>query len=300
MRKTILAVSIIFVFISLTMPLFPGERDIIKQAKKLVKQNEPAKALEILEKGLKEFPESDRMWSTKAEVLTGLNRLEDAAAAAEKRVEVAKRKSPWHCIAVAGIYMRMNKKDQVFQWLDKAVDRGWLNYAALDDEKEFEPLKNDKRLEALVNKIKSNIGIGKPAKDFTVKLLGSEKTFTLSKQKGKVILVDFWATWCPPCVKGIPYLKKYYKQYKDKGFEIIGISMDGKTQTVVDYVAKEKLEWLTTCSEKVWMDPLAREYKVNLIPSYWLIDRKGILRDFGYHLRDKETMKKAIESLVTE
>ena len=300
MRKTALAVTVLFVFISFTIPLFPGERDIIKQANKLVKQEELTKALETLDKGLREFPESERMWSTKAEVLTKLDRLEDAAAAAKKRVEVARRKSPWHCIAVASIYMKMKKTDAVFQWLEKAVDRGWLNYAALYDEEEFKALKNDRRLDPLVKKIKANIGIGKPAKDFTVKLLNSDKTFTLSKQKGKVILIDFWATWCPPCVKGIPYLKKYYQQHKGKGFEIIGISLDSKKQEVVDYVAKEKLEWLTTCSEKAWMDPLAREYKVNLIPSYWLIDRNGILRDFGYHLRDKETMKKAIEKLVSQ
>ena len=280
--------------------LFPGERDIIRQARTLASQNELAKALETLDKGLKEFPESERMWWAKAKVLVRLDRLEEAADAAGKRVETARRKSPWHCIDVASIYMKMKKTDAVFQWLEKAVDRGWLNYAALYDEEEFKALKNDKRLDTLVKKIKANIGIGKPAKDFTVKLLNSEETFTLSQQKGKVVLVDFWATWCPPCVKGIPYLKKYYQHHKGKGFEIIGVSLDSKKEKVIDYVANVKLEWKTTCSEKAWKDPLAREYKVNLIPSYWLIDRNGILRDFGYHLRDKETMKKAIETLVAQ
>ena len=273
MRKTTLILTVLFIAIAFNTYLFPGERDIIKQANDLVKQKELAKALETLDKGLKEFPESERLWAAKAEVLVHLNRLEEAANAAGKRVEIARRKSPWHCITVASIYMKMKKTDAVFQWLEKAVDRGWLNYAALYDEEEFKPLKNDKRMDALIEKIKANIGIGKPAKDFTVNLLNSEETFTLSKQKGKVILVDFWATWCPPCVKGIRYLKKYNQQYKDKGFEIIGISLDSKKQAVIDYVAKEKLEWKITCSEKAWMAPLAREYKVNLIPSYWLIER---------------------------
>lgn len=299
MKKTALALTLFFVLSSFCLTLFPGERDIIKQTNKLVKEKKLAEALLTLEKGLKKFPESEKMWANKAAVLTELNRLEEAASSAEKRVEVARRKSPWHCIAVASIYMKMNKKDEVFLWLGKAVDRGWLNYDALYDEKEFETLKNDKRLETLVTKIKANIGIGKPVKDFTVKLLNSEKTFTLSQQKGKVVLIDFWATWCPPCVKGIPHLKKYYNMYKGKGFEIIGVSLDSKIQKVVDYLAKEKVEWFIACSEKAWMDPLARKYNVNLIPSYWLIDRNGILRDFGYHLRDKETMKKAIEKLVS-
>ncbi|MCP4147780.1 MAG: redoxin family protein [bacterium] len=300
MKKTATILTVLLIALGFTIHLFPGERDIIRQTETLVKKKQLGKALETVNKGLKEFPESERMWAAKAGVLVKLDRLEDAAAAAKKRVDVAPRKSPWHCIAVASVYIKMKKNENAFLWLEKAVDRGWLNYAALYDEEEFKTLKKDKRLDALVTKIKANIGIGKPAKDFTVKLLNSEKSFTLSKHKGKVILVDFWATWCPPCVKGIPYLKKYYKQFKNKGFEIIGVSLDSKIQKVIDYVAKEKVEWVTTCSGKAWMDPLARQYKVNLIPSYWLIDRNGILRDFGYHLRDKETMKKAIEKLVSQ
>jgi len=300
MKKRVFILMVFFLASCFITSLIAVEKDFIKASNKLVAQKKLDKALETLEKGLKEFPQSEKIWSAKAGVLVKLNRLEDAVTAAKKRVEVARRKSPWHCIAVASVYMKMKDTDAVFLWLNKAVDRGWLNYAALYDEEEFKALKKDKRLEALVKKIKSNVGIGKPAKDFTVKLLNSDKTFTLSKQKGKVILIDFWATWCPPCVKGIPYLKKYYDEHKDKGFEIIGISLDSKKKHVVDYVAKEKLEWLTSCSEKAWMDPLARKYKVNLIPSYWLIDRNGILRDFGYHLRDKEAMKKAIAKLVAQ
>jgi peroxiredoxin len=299
MKKTALAFTVLLTFFIFSSQLFPGEKDILRQARKLSKQKEYAKALELIDKGLKEHRDSEKLLLAKSGILINLNRLDDALKAAKKRVEVAKRKSPWHCIAVASIYMKMKNTGSAFQWLEKAVDRGWLNYSALEDEEGFEPVLKDKRFPALVAKIKDRIGIGKPAKDFTVTLVGGE-SFTLSKQKGSVILVDFWATWCPPCVKGIPYLKKYYKEHKEKNFEIIGISLDDSKQKVLDYIAKEKLEWKTACSEKAWFSDTARQYNVNLIPSYWLIDRKGILRDFGYHLRDKETMKKAIEKLVSE
>jgi thiol-disulfide isomerase/thioredoxin len=122
----------------------------------------------------------------------------------------------------------------------------------------------------------------------------------LSGQKGKVVLIDFWATWCKPCVEGIPHLKEFYKAFRGKGFEIIGISLDSKKEDVDNYLSKEKLEWKLAYSGKGWFDDTARYYNVNLIPSYWLIDRQGVLRNFGIPLRDKETLKKAIAKLLSE
>ena len=111
-------------------------------------------------------------------------------------------------------------------------------------------------------------------------------------------MIDFWATWCPPCVKGVPHLKKLYKKYKDKNFEIIGISLDKKKELVDEYISKERIEWKMIYSGKAWADDIARSYKVNLIPSYWVIDKEGILRDFGFHLRDEHKLAKAIEKLL--
>ena len=189
--------------------------------------------------------------------------------------------------------------DGAFEWLEKAVDKGFLSYTGLYEDENFKLLATDSRLEGIVKKIKDNIGIGKPAKDFKVELF-SGGTFSLSAQRGKVVLIDFWATWCPPCVKGIPHLKEFYKEYKGRGFEIVGISLDSDRQAVEDYIKKEKLEWGIVYSGKGWFDDLVKYYSVNLIPSYWLIDREGVLRYFGVPLRDAEKMKKAIEELISE
>ena len=140
----------------------------------------------------------------------------------------------------------------------------------------------------------------KTAPEFSLKDINGNKV-SLSDFYGEgPIYISFWATWCKPCVKGIPHLKKFYKEYKDIGFEILGISLDSKKEDLDEYLSKDKLERKIAYSGKGWMDDTARFYNVNLIPSYWLIDRKGILRNFGIPLRDKETLKKSIEKLISE
>jgi hypothetical protein len=69
---------------------------------------------------------------------------------------------------------------------------------------------------------------------------------------------------------------------------------------VDDYLAQQKLKWKIAFSGKAWNDDIARLYSTTLIPSYWLVDRRGVLRDFGTHLRDKDNMKRAIEKLLAE
>jgi len=289
--------SLLLVLVFLAILLFPGEKDFLKKANRLNKEKEYSKALEEVDKGLAEHGESIKLLALKCEILVNLDKLDDALKTAITRADVSERKSPWHCLDIVSICLKMKNMDGAFEWLNKAVDRGFLSYTELYDDENFKLLTKDKRLDGIVEKIKDNIGIGKPAKDFTVDLLSGEK-FTLSGQKGKAVLIDFWATWCPPCVKGIPHIKEFYEEYRGKGFEVLGISLDSDKKAVDDYIKKENLKWGIAYSGKGWMDDTAKYYHVNLIPSYWLIDREGILRHFGVPLRDKEKMKKAIEELV--
>jgi thiol-disulfide isomerase/thioredoxin len=124
--------------------------------------------------------------------------------------------------------------------------------------------------------------------------------YDITANRGKVILIDFWATWCPPCVKGIPFLKEMYSKYASHGFDIIAISLDSAQKAVTDYLKKEQIKWPVRFSGEGWMDKTARLFKVNLIPSYWLIDRNGILRDFGFRLRDKKILRASIEKLISK
>ncbi|MEI7836688.1 MAG: TlpA disulfide reductase family protein [Planctomycetota bacterium] len=94
---------------------------------------------------------------------------------------------------------------------------------------------------------------------------------------GKVVVVDFWATWCPPCVDSQPRMRKLYAKYKSQGVEIVGVSLDkpGKADELKDYVKDAGLPWLHTYSGLYQDDPTARMCHIEAIPSVWVIGRDG-------------------------
>jgi thiol-disulfide isomerase/thioredoxin len=103
--------------------------------------------------------------------------------------------------------------------------------------------------------------------------------------KGKIILVDFWATWCGPCVAGMPHLKKLHEKYREQGFEIIGVPLDEERAGLDAFLAENKLPWKQLFfpapakpgqkPEPVNEHPLAEQYGVMAIPVMFLIDRDG-------------------------
>ena len=135
--------------------------------------------------------------------------------------------------------------------------------------------------------------IGKPASDFHVTDLKGEK-LSLEQYRGQVVLLDFWATWCPPCIAEIPNVKKTYETYKDQKFQIIGISLDRSKEPLEAYIEKEELAWL-----HYWDNTrkVSRLYKVQAIPSTFLIDGEGIIRKTNLRGHRLET---AVAELVKE
>jgi len=126
---------------------------------------------------------------------------------------------------------------------------------------------------------KAYIGAGLPAVDFEA-IDTAGKAFKLSDYKGKVVLLDFWASWCAPCRAEMPNVIAAYKAYHDKGFEIVGISLDQTLDAMNTYLSENPgITWRMVCDEKYWEAAVAQLYRVRGIPAAFLIDKEGTIYD---------------------
>jgi thiol-disulfide isomerase/thioredoxin len=105
------------------------------------------------------------------------------------------------------------------------------------------------------------------------------KEFDLAKLRGKVVLVDFWATWCGPCRVEMPNVIKTYEKYRDKGFEIVGISLDANKEKLLAYTTEQKMPWPQYFDGKAWENEISTNYGITSIPTMWLVDKKGYVRN---------------------
>lgn len=154
------------------------------------------------------------------------------------------------------------------------------------------------QLTAMVN-AQLATSLGHPYIDFEAAILdkkyGFEGQATLSQyvQKNKVVLLDFWASWCTPCINEIPNLKAAYKRFKSKGFEIVSVSVDDGTDEWIKAVKDNGMNWV-----QLWngdddiQNSAAAKYSITAIPSTFLIDAEGTI--IGRNLRDKE-LEEALE-----
>ncbi|MDX9702841.1 MAG: TlpA disulfide reductase family protein [Candidatus Auribacterota bacterium] len=119
-----------------------------------------------------------------------------------------------------------------------------------------------------------------------------------SDLEGKVYIVDFWATWCPPCRKMVPELKKVYDKYKGSNFEIIAISLDeGGADTVKSFVESTGINYTILLADK---DITKKFGQINAIPTSFIIDKQGNIRDKHIGFRSAEDMENIIKELLSE
>lgn len=119
------------------------------------------------------------------------------------------------------------------------------------------------------------IGVGDIAKDIVLEDPDG-KPIKLSSLKGKVVLLDFWASWCKPCRMENPNVVKVYNKYKDKGFTVFSVSLDNDRKNWLAAIEKDQLTWPSHCSDlKGWSSAGAKIYNVSSIPAAYLIDKDG-------------------------
>lgn len=144
------------------------------------------------------------------------------------------------------------------------------------------------------------IQIGAPAPDFTMNDIEG-KPFTLSSLKGKVVMIDFWATWCPPCIRSIPEAKSIWNTYKKKDFVLLGISLDKDLDTWKQYVKEQQMSWTQVADGNFWDNKAAMLYGIGSIPSVWILDQEGnvALKDVN-PLSEGEAIRAKITELLTK
>jgi peroxiredoxin len=142
--------------------------------------------------------------------------------------------------------------------------------------------------------ILGKVEVGQPAPEFTMND-STGKPVSLSSFKGKVVLVDFWASWCGPCRAENPNVVAAYKKFNSKGFTVLGVSLDTDKAKWRDAVAKDGLTWTHVSDLIGWENAAAKQYGVRSIPANFLIDKGGKI--IGSSLRGEDLVKKLEEVL---
>ena len=125
----------------------------------------------------------------------------------------------------------------------------------------------------------------------------SGDTLRLSSLKGKVVLLDFWASWCGPCRVANKGLTKLYQKFKAKGFEIYSVSIDDEKEKWLKAIKKDKMSWLQVIDPGGWETPTAAKWGINALPKSFLIDKEGRLIAMDL---EGENLEKVLKNMLED
>jgi len=224
------------------------------------------RVIALTETYLKKYSKSNNIWNVRLmryDALTNSGKLDQAYQEWNTEADQANT-SNWQGILQAGM-MIADSYIESYQ-----VDKPRAIYEKIKDKLSFV----DDLTNLLQMKTNQLMWVGKPAPA----LVGKDrngKDVNLSDYHGKIVLLEFWATWCGPCVMQIPHLKKLYEEFNDQGFEIIAISLDQDMNAWNTYIDQHELSWRHLYDGSSFMGTNARTYNISAIPASFLIGKDG-------------------------
>ena len=190
-----------------------------------------------------------------------------------------------------------SKSEVLLELLRRKTDQGDINDEAVKLAREIVELNANEIYVSLglgfLHELES-LNIGQKAPDFKYQTIDGDE-ISLSSLEGQFVILEFWATWCGPCIPEIPHLKSLYKSYKNDDFTVVGISLDREKESLLNFIKEREIEWPQIYVEDGWEGKLARSYNVSGIPKMYLLDPEGII--IGRDLRG-EAMVSKVDSLM--
>jgi peroxiredoxin len=220
-----------------------------------------------------------------ADAIDRINKLNEAFYARCKAFSLEHKNSPVALAAVSRLNIQndMDVFQQVRDALSTTIPNSEYFIGFRDQVARMEQqIAAMKAQEEQMARLDNLIPVGSDAPDFS-QPSPDGKAITLSSLRGKVVLIDFWASWCKPCRMEMPNVKRVYDQYKGKGFEILGVSLDREKGAWVQAIAQDGLPWKHVSDLGFWNNAAAQQYGVSSIPYTVLVDRDG--KVLGKNLR---------------
>ena len=238
-------------------------------------------AIEALEKGFKRQGDNKRffrLYPTLARFYIEVGREKDVDSLVNRFKSIIKPDSLSDNFCLGSMLEIANRYEEVLKVFEKLEERYPDNYDILNELARIHEKLGNFGLAAEYQKKTDPMSelVGKVVPDFSATDLDG-KPISLQQYRGKVVLLDFWAVWCPPCIVEMPNVKRVYNIYKDQDFDIIGVSLDTDETRLRNYLKQNNIPWRQVFSGQKWKSPLAQQYHIRSIPAPWLIARDGTL-----------------------